>query len=965
MTVVICDQPAVHVIYRKMALREVTLLRLKEDGTFLVWAVSRGKNIPEEFRTVEKAIFRSLSTVKRNEAAVKFPSKHVTYLVEREPGVWSRGSVENVFQSSKGCLADVFFVDYGTKATLPHTRFLPMPSELEDYRHLAQHYILDGIEPVVSKQSKSTWGSTVMSRIRKLSKESSLLLKTVPNTTSNESGVQGAVLYTLDMRTNINELLVSEGLAQRRGHAAVARNSVSPTHTIERTDHFSTSQDMLQESLQSTEVSGVEYDPTIMVFSPRPLPPIYDLSQLGLPRVLEQKLAQKLSLSSIATHSWPFLLKEENLLGVCPPTGDYRMSYLLPLVSLQLKNRTFHSTTKGQIVDGPPIVVFLPNSHEVDKVSEMCQQLMEKCLPHERLTIVKCYGGIEAEVSLQLLNGCDLLLVTPSSLLRLVNSQRTTLHNLHHLVFDEANTIVDSFSEEIKVIIRKYVDAVKGSGRLHNLQVVAVTTECTPDVLSLMEAYGKHGREGYHMIVTCAIEAMVIGKPKLKVEQADFSKKLDCLTQHLQATTTSLASIVFVSSDQEQQEVVTFLQTYNYPVVKIANSQDLTHYKELLSSVQCIVLHDRVLPLDPSVLPLCSQVHYSLPSKVQVFRHRLSVAMKAFKTKQSDVEIMIFIDGSTTVNQMTSVTKLLKRMNQPVPDFLNPSQLSPADKWNSSQGYDLCYYFCAFGECKVGSRRPCRNLHSLSQLSTATNSGPPFYPTPSDGVIKFKACHVGNGSRLWIRILEHHPLRRGESPYIPPLSHDILKLHSEISKYFSIKENCVPLTRPKPGDCCVFITSEGTFHRAQIYDFDREINDFYHHKERAKIRLLDIGASEVVELNQLFQLPHRFTTQTRQVVECYVCNTKPNDQDKDFSIMALSFVKDKYEGKDLWGCILATHPGYLWLGTVEKREYLTGVGVFTSLSNWRKELLRQKMALDNPEVSCCCLIFLVIMTVFF
>ena len=55
---------------------------------------------------MEKAIFRSLSTVKRNEAAVKFPSKHVTYLVEREPGVWSRGSVENVFQSSKGCLAE-------------------------------------------------------------------------------------------------------------------------------------------------------------------------------------------------------------------------------------------------------------------------------------------------------------------------------------------------------------------------------------------------------------------------------------------------------------------------------------------------------------------------------------------------------------------------------------------------------------------------------------------------------------------------------------------------------------------------------------------------------------------------------------------------------------------------------------------------------------------------------------------
>ena len=34
-----------------------------------------------------------------------FPSKNVTYLVEKEPGIWARGLVENVLQSSKGYLA--------------------------------------------------------------------------------------------------------------------------------------------------------------------------------------------------------------------------------------------------------------------------------------------------------------------------------------------------------------------------------------------------------------------------------------------------------------------------------------------------------------------------------------------------------------------------------------------------------------------------------------------------------------------------------------------------------------------------------------------------------------------------------------------------------------------------------------------------------------------------------------------
>ena len=41
--------------------------------------------------------------------------------------------------------------------------------------------------------------------------------------------------------------------------------------------------------LQSPVVSSViEYDPVVMVSSPRPLPPVHDLKQLGLPSSLTQ-----------------------------------------------------------------------------------------------------------------------------------------------------------------------------------------------------------------------------------------------------------------------------------------------------------------------------------------------------------------------------------------------------------------------------------------------------------------------------------------------------------------------------------------------------------------------------------------------------------------------------------------------------------------------------------------------------
>ena len=63
--------------------------------------------------------------------------------------------------------------------------------------------------------------------------------------------------------------------------------------------------------------------------------------------------------------------------------------------------------------------------------------------------------------------------------------------------------------------MRHYVAAVSEMCRLGSLQIVAMTTQCTPDVLSLMEVYAKGGQTVYHTLFSCAIEAAVARKPKL------------------------------------------------------------------------------------------------------------------------------------------------------------------------------------------------------------------------------------------------------------------------------------------------------------------------------------------------------------------------------------------------------------------------------------------------------------------
>ena len=49
-----------------------------------------------------------------------------------------------------------------------------------------------------------------------------------------------------------------------------------------------------------------------------------------------------------------------------------------------------------------------------------------------------------------------------------------------------------------------------------------------------------------------------------------------------------------------------------------------------------------------------------------------------------------------------------------------------------------------------------------------------------------------------------------------------------------------------------------------------------------QVRTIDIGASEIVDVNQLLFLPQEFITIPTQVVEVYINGIKPKDEDLDW-----------------------------------------------------------------------------------
>lgn len=65
-------------------------------------------------------------------------------------------------------------------------------------------------------------------------------------------------------------------------------------------------------------------------------------------------------------------------------------------------------------------------------------------------------AGAEDERILSLINGCEIIIATPPCFLRMLKKGYTRLDRLCHLVFDDADILVEERTECIKEFMREY-----------------------------------------------------------------------------------------------------------------------------------------------------------------------------------------------------------------------------------------------------------------------------------------------------------------------------------------------------------------------------------------------------------------------------------------------------------------------------------------------------------------------------
>ena len=164
---------------------------------------------------------------------------------------------------------------------------------------------------------------------------------------------------------------------------------------------------------------------------------------------------------------------------------------------------------------------------EAQEVYNVCEMLTEYYRKTIRVDIM--YSGMDKveERNIRLINGCEVLIVTMPALNKALDGGFTNLSRLCHLIFDNADVLVEKFTEDIKVFMRSYAQVIMKAGLKEKTsqQIITMGSKWSYGISSLMNSYLTDPL----VIIANKIEAALYVKVPIVVEICNANDRLDYL----------------------------------------------------------------------------------------------------------------------------------------------------------------------------------------------------------------------------------------------------------------------------------------------------------------------------------------------------------------------------------------------------------------------------------------------------
>ncbi|NXJ73189.1 DDX17 helicase, partial [Trogon melanurus] len=635
------------------------------------------------------------------------------------------------------------------------------------------------------------------------------------------------------------------------------------------------------------------------------------------------------------SYCWPPVARGCDVVAISYQGNDPFL-YIPPVLTF-LQSTSCYKALSNR--NGPLALILCPGWKKAQLVFELLKTY-ERCSRqlHPMLIIL---GQNKEEARRVKIRGCEVIVTTPCSLLRLFEYHTLLFCRLCHLVFDEIEVLLSDTTEQVFTILDYYKKAIIAEEWEYSPhQVVAVGTRWNKRIAHMIKEF----MNDPYIVITAVEEASIYGNVQQVVQPCTTSERTAVLLKILDFTDNNQKVLVFANSVNEAEVVHKALKSNSIFSLKIHKESEfnvkyiLEQWTKKCSSGSHIVLvltDDCMQSL--GITDATCVIHFGFPSP-RIFGQRLHSMSDNFCNGIKDSSVdrectkarsVILLTENSACNAL-GILRYLQHAEAEIPpelqDFTAKTLEAEEHKWSRP----LCHYLKTFGICK--NRTVCPDRHQINlQMDVSQNIPDKMIQTP--GCVTILPLHIVNATNYFGRIVDKQ-------------KDEYATLAEEINEYFKKPNNKISV---KNVEKLAFygLCEKTLFHRVQVVEISPKDEDNLFFK--VKIKYIDEGRTSQVQNYQLLHLPAEFQCLPPQAVEFIVCRVKPIDNEIEWNSKVTHYIHDKIKGKLHEAKIVHTLGNTAWVDPMVRATRLPDLKMSIVEYNVRSEILSTGLGTDNPE----------------
>ncbi|XP_061388957.1 uncharacterized protein LOC133324087 [Musca vetustissima] len=722
-------------------------------------------------------------------------------------------------------------------------------------------------------------------------------------------------------------------------------------------------------------------DHLVLAHSSVPLEPIENVTEAPfLPEIYEEMRNMRVNkVYRIQVYSWSHVLRGNSLFVVNPARSGKTWSYLPALCSLVCCR---YQRVKESY--GPVAIILVASSKHVESVNGYCRRLMSG-LKADAPSCVPSYGMRNfIDTKVQLLNGCGILITTPSSLLRLLrdnaNEPLFDSERLQHIVIDDMDIMLSRSHEDFESAVRIVFKLSKKS-KIKTLQPQLIVTSRDWDGV-MIRLIRKSNQP--LLLIGDFLEAAVYGRAALSVKLKSSQEKNDTILRFIKKCTESLQGdlehgrmLIMCNSDEDVRNVVQFITECGYPCLPYYNrstdSEQATvdEWKKKVSS-QILVCTDARFP-ELKIQNVYNLIHYSMPTSWTQFTTRFSALAQTydnFVSKKfeeqppqpliaatsprsldatSSAHSMILLDEDNSL-QLPRLVDFLRKHNQSVhSDILAVSKrvLIEREESRLCKGILLCPQLLEFGEC---DDTRCDKRHELTRFDIIDDRD----DIPSDGELRIHILKVFSPTHYAARLLLHKAPNSTQWQEIRR-SGENLTYSVQMDQHYRNEDNLSLHWPPYINDLCMYKYGDN-FRRARILeapDLAGKNLNIVQANLKVTLKLVDVGiVINSVKCSELFICDEKFKEFPYQAIDIRLMNVVPFDNERTWDSKTTkqvqNWIMDEIKANHVVQVgVTFAFAQTIWVNNLVVMEKLSTLGTYRPYVNLKLSLLKRNFALAS------------------